>query len=87
MSLCRSCQAEIRWVVTSTGKSMPIDLRPALLGNVAIRKGIAHIGRTFEKDEPRYTSHFATCVFAAEHRRAKRNVDSRESARGNRGRR
>lgn len=58
---------------------MPIDLRPTLLSNVAIRKGIAHVGRTFEKDEPRYASHFATCPNAAAHRR---DVQNRRDGRG-----
>lgn len=70
MSLCRSCQAEIRWVKTTTGKQMPVDLRPVSDGNVAIVNGIAELVAPFTGgDEPRYVSHFATCPHAREHRR------------------
>lgn len=76
---CRSCGALIFWARTSSGKSMPIDAMPTSDGNIELgtdpgtMETTAHVrdgswpeGLTGE----RYTSHFATCPQAAQHRRA-----------------
>jgi hypothetical protein len=60
---CKSCGAAILWVVTASGKRMPLD---------------ANAERRFviEPEEPplalsreTYSSHFATCPNAAQHRK------------------
>lgn len=74
-SRCRSCQAPIRWAVTTTGKRMPIDHEPTPDGNVTVHRDEAGqdiatvhaVGAPLEG--PRWTSHFATCAQAAQHRR------------------
>jgi len=76
MSTCKSCGAEIRFVKTITGNTMPIDLTPTPDGIVQIfANGIARVIPTDERaalpaTAVRYTSHFATCPTAAEHRQA-----------------
>lgn len=52
--VCRSCGAEIRWVLThATGARMPLDYKPESRLVIG-RSGRAHVVET-------YTSHFATC--------------------------
>ena len=85
-SKCRSCGAEILWVKWPTsGKRMPVDAepdwRPLPKGGdiVLMLRGGAFGELLAEKfnaerhgqDRNRYTSHFATCPNAAEHRRDK----------------
>ena len=66
-SNCRSCGAEIRWVLTTAGRRMPVDAEPHLV--------MVSTGETLLTDGPLvkpaygYTSHFATCPHAAQHRR------------------
>lgn len=77
MSTCRSCQKEIIWAKTTSGKAMPIER--AVDGNLVVVKGVAHV--IPKGDEPvagmqRFVSHFATCVNAASHRKAKAVVVS-----------
>lgn len=82
MSKCRSCNAEIMWCVTEQGKRMPIDANPSEQGNVVVFE-CAETGtdmcRVVSKDEMAtwsadesplyvYTSHFATCPNAKQHR-------------------
>lgn len=46
MSQCRSCHAEIEWVVTERGKNMPIDAEPVEGGNLVFTGTIHHsVGR------------------------------------------
>lgn len=74
MSLCASCQAPIFWVRTPKGKSMPLDFTPDPDGNVVIRDRLAHVlkaGELLVQGERRFTSHFATCANAAQHRKPK----------------
>lgn len=79
MSLCRSCGAEIRWVVSSNGKSMPLDATPDPAGLVAVHNGVAHVGRNMVEGEQKFTSHFATCPNARDHRK---DVQNRRDGRG-----
>lgn len=70
MSTCRSCQQEIIWAKTVTGKSMPIERADD--GNLIVVKGIAHVipkGEEPVADMQRFVSHFATCPKAELHRR------------------
>ncbi len=71
MSRCSTCRAEITWVKTAAGKSMPLDAEPTEDGNVVLvnglavvlgakgAQGVAAVGAT------RYTTHWATCKEAA----------------------
>lgn len=61
---CRSCKKPILWVVMASGKRMPLDPTPQTLITIELVGG----GRGYVKDA--YTSHFATCEFAAQHRKA-----------------
>jgi hypothetical protein len=77
---CNSCGAAIIWAETITGRRMPLDLEPSTDGNIIL--GTRHqqaplalvqtaqtLARLIAKGEKLYTSHFATCEFAAQHRR------------------
>lgn len=69
VATCRSCGAQIRWVMTESGKRMPVDAKPEK------RIVIDPLGERLGSDAPTarvvdtYVSHFATCAFAAQHRR------------------
>lgn len=82
-SNCTSCGARVRWVMTSTGKSMPVDELPVEDGNVILSilsqpggQGPL-VARVVAKTDvvdvmtARFKSHFATCPDAAKHRRRK----------------
>lgn len=58
---CSSCDAEIRWISTPTGAAMPIDAKPEK--RIVLRPG-TDIGDTVDA----FTSHFATCPNAGQHR-------------------
>jgi hypothetical protein len=82
-SQCRSCQAEILWAVTRTGKRMPLDAvadnRPPPKGGIfvlAIHGGeFGHLivskfdAAKHDSKRNRYTAHWATCPSAEQHRR------------------
>lgn len=84
-SYCRTCNAPIEWVITERGKRMPIDANPhpdgrfKKLPRVATEHGMATKVRYLPDAEladaragvsALYTSHFATCPDAADHRKA-----------------
>lgn len=54
---CKSCNAPIKWVATSNGKSMPVDLQRLTI--------ITDDGRMIQGG----LSHFATCPNADSHRK------------------
>lgn len=60
MSTCRSCDAEIVWALTTTGKLAPYDPDPE--GMWVIESGAARLGGMFDDELERYTSHFANCT-------------------------
>jgi hypothetical protein len=61
---CRSCHAPILWVVTHPGgKRMPLDAKPEKRF-VVVNDGAAEVVDA-------YVSHFATCVHADLHRKAR----------------
>lgn len=66
MSACKSCGAPIVWAVTLTGKRMPLDEKPEKRF-VLDRDGKCSLLYT-------YTSHFASCPQAAQHRRGHGSV-------------
>lgn len=83
MSECKSCGAEMRWArMESTNKRMPLDCLPSAEGNIKLcdmadpfgdRYAIVignkeSLGRLRAEGTPLYTSHFATCVNAKQHR-------------------
>lgn len=75
MTVCRSCGAEIFWVRSCSGKPMPIDLLASPEGNISVQGGVArvHVGRDREVELAQgsgmlFTSHFATCPDAEQHR-------------------
>lgn len=77
---CRSCSMPIYWATTPTtpsAASMPVNVDPQEDGNVLLSvtasgklKAVV-LARGAEKPPGRhlYTSHFATCSHAAEHRK------------------
>jgi len=61
--VCRSCGADILWVVTVNGKAMPLDPDPTADGNVTIGGGVATVlgaARAAAEVEA-YQTHFVTC--------------------------
>lgn len=79
MSRCKSCGAEIIWIKTFSGKSMPCDPEniPFYAGEgkelfVTAGGAVVHGTRAYAESELTHTgyiSHFATCPNANEHRR------------------
>jgi hypothetical protein len=81
-STCRSCGAAVVWAtMIPSGKANPLDATPTPGGNTfawvvgdkleaenAARK-TERVQRAIERNQNRYTSHFATCPNAKEHRR------------------
>ena len=61
ISRCRSCNAQIIWFKTATGKSMPIDADTVEADDDDL-------------DLKRHRSHFATCPQADKHRRARNSA-------------
>lgn len=86
-STCRSCGADILWVVTEAGRKMPLDPQSCLDGNIALGPPAAGLASadpsiatvlTNEAMErcralgvPLYKPHFATCPNATKHRKKK----------------
>lgn len=72
MSLCRSCNAEIIWAVTDSGKRMPLDAEPAErpTGLFTLDTSCDPPHATSAAHQPVYLSHFVTCPNADQHRRA-----------------
>lgn len=66
---CRTCSAEIRWVRMASGKTMPVDARPSVIGNIEIdAKGVGVVVPRANSDRDRFVSHFTTCPDATKHR-------------------
>lgn len=66
------CRAWIIWTVTEKGKRMPVNVTPDPTGTFRLALGgknvVQAIYDTSADEQPRYTSHFATCPAAAKHR-------------------
>lgn len=84
MSKCRSCGAPVRWEKTEAGKWAILNEKPDPDGNMVLFEGKVYAGKKAEEirqaamagevlpDEPiSFTSHFATCPQAANHRKNK----------------
>lgn len=73
LGVCRSCGQQIRWAKTHNGKPMPLDAVSDPDGKIIVINGVTVMADTVTvtPDTPRYTSHFATCPNAAEHRKKK----------------
>lgn len=70
---CRTCRAPIIWASSYGGARIPMDADPNA-GKFALHMdehGTVHADMTEApaSGEPRYTSHFATCPDAEQHRR------------------
>lgn len=74
---CRSCGADMVWVVTRKGKRMPLDPKPSEEGRFVYdgddadgKPKVAYLrdGQLKFHTGERYTSHFATCPNADQHR-------------------
>lgn len=81
-STCRSCGAKVLWVRMPSNALMPVDPDPHPKGNVLLPRyqdgtatGVAVVlnARLREQhpDQALHQSHFATCPFAARHRKTK----------------
>lgn len=75
---CRTCKADMVWVMTRRGKAMPLDPKPSEEGRF-VYDGDTDDGKPrvafLTEDQlklhqgDRYTSHFATCPNSKQHRR------------------
>lgn len=71
-SKCRSCDASIVWMKTSTGKNIPVDtdtVDERDLEYVYDERNRFNDYRTPVFVPKNHTAHFATCPDAAKHRR------------------
>lgn len=75
---CRSCGAPVIWALTVKGNATCFDAQPNTEGTFVLRRGkrTATIYTKYVKTddeeyagEPRYTSHFASCPNADQHRK------------------
>jgi hypothetical protein len=82
---CRSCHGLIVWARTEAGKRMPLDAEPDETANVLLERDLTGLqipratvfraGVRVVAERPGtsvHRSHFATCPFAATHRRPRR---------------
>ena len=68
MSNCRSCNADIVWGNTPSGKKIPLDVERLPFGNIQLHDDES---ATFVKPSmtPMWRSHFVTCTSSEAHRR------------------
>lgn len=62
-SACRSCGAEILWVLTANQKRMPVDALPVENGNLVLDPAngdVPHV-RVVKAGEGTHVSHYVTC--------------------------
>ncbi len=72
MARCRSCGADIVWARHHVTKSiMPLEIDPGGTWTIDIGSEVARPATAEDSTLVRYTSHFATCPNAAQHRRAR----------------
>lgn len=80
---CRSCRAPVIWALTEAHRRrMPVDAEPTPDGNVLLTDDDPPIAQvlvpgqaslfTADNGAPTFTSHFATCPNADQHRRTDR---------------
>lgn len=69
---CSTCKAPILWARWAlSGRAVPIDPTPVSSGNLALEAGRVHLYTDDDArlQRERFTSHFATCPDADQHRR------------------
>ena len=77
MAKCKSCGADIIWIKTKNGRSMPCDAKPIPFresfsgGMKLVTKAGDIVPGNYDgtSNEFAYISHFATCPNADQHRR------------------
>lgn len=67
---CRTCSAPVVWAVTEAGRKAPFDSLTTTKGTHTVVSGRATFVPEAKRSGQLYTSHFATCPQASEHRRA-----------------
>jgi hypothetical protein len=76
VSRCKSCQAELLWVVTAAGKVAPLDPDPSPKGNVRLAGdrcevlGAEAAAAARAGGERLWLSHFVSCPHSSQHRRS-----------------
>ena len=71
MAHCKSCEASVVWATNErSGKASPFDATPDLAGKFVIVNGKARYATPGDDclQREKYTSHFATCPAADQHR-------------------
>lgn len=68
---CRTCSAPVVWAVSEAGRRMPFDAQPSVGGTHTVVSGRATFVPEARRTGQLYTSHFATCPQASQHRRAR----------------
>lgn len=63
---CRACEAEIAFVKTKRGRSMPVDAESLTEEDVEI---LGRVGDSVEYRHGEHVSHFSTCASASSFRR------------------
>jgi hypothetical protein len=69
VSRCKSCGAEIIWAVTTNGRRIPLDAEPEVDAPGLFRIEIGGPPPGAFAVRKLYTSHFATCPNADQHRK------------------
>lgn len=67
---CRTCSAPLVWATSEAGRPMPFDAQPTVGGTHTVVSGRATFVPEAKRRGQLYTSHFATCPQASQHRRA-----------------
>lgn len=68
LGICRNCDLEILWTVTTNGKKMPVDPEPSLAGQFEVEMDEDPPLATFVREDDRdgrgdlYECHFDTCT-------------------------
>lgn len=76
LSRCKSCNAEVFWVETESGKRMPCNAKPKRKDLVLCKRQ----GKTIAKMADVYESHFATCPNAKQRRRRRSSREEKALA-------
>lgn len=83
MTKCKSCGAEIVWIKLASGKAMPCDAEPITYWPGKAVRIITPNGLVLSADLTGkagqalgmgYLSHFATCPYADQHRKAREHT-------------
>lgn len=64
-SKCKSCQADILWVITPKGERTPVDAKKTRVATLMDMGGTLKIEEVHEG----HVTHWATCVSADQHRK------------------